>query len=142
MGFARTDFDTVAPLQPLDEVAGRVTSKGEHFDFEMSSGQVHASVPLPVRRVERLDKCKPNFRDFTGVRVGRLTVLGISTIKVKDRMRWVVKCLCGSYEVRKARSLTRYIDGLNLNEPRCAWCEKTVQLQNGRGNRDWCKEME
>jgi hypothetical protein len=42
------------------------------------------------------------WRDFTGHTIGRFTVIGLSR---DDHSRWVVRCSCGQYELRSAKSL-------------------------------------
>lgn len=55
--------------------------------------------PLPTRRVQ---EGTPLEDDLTGRRVGRLTVVGPSS---KRPARWVVRCDCGVFSIRKARAI-------------------------------------
>jgi hypothetical protein len=99
------DLNAVAPLRPADLTAGRVASKGEEWKprVELPSHILHWDAPppmVPFHDVHGTDV------DLTGKKIGRLTVIG-----VLDRdggagsMRWVVRCTCGDYEVRKPQAL-------------------------------------
>lgn len=134
-GFARVDLNSVAPLFPSDKVAGRVSAKGEHFEWAPNqSGKVHSADPLPVRMPMPQELGQPTFVDLKGQRIGRLTVLGISAAFVSTAgTNWVVRCVCGSYETRKAKYIKACLAGKNPGDgdPMCDWCNKTRKLQLG-----------
>ncbi len=131
------DWDTVAPLQPLDRVAGQVSSKGEHFEANILPTTVISDVPIPTRNPTVEERKDPGFRDLAGVRMGRLTVKGIAKdIKSNNRgQAWVVRCVCGNYEIRRTPAIKQFIQGRakSDDEPCCSWCVHTRRLQQGRG---------
>jgi hypothetical protein len=133
---ARVDMDAVAPLMPGDKVAGRVAARGEHFEFTPSQiGKAHSSTPIASRRPAANELGQPNFKDLTGIRIGRFTVLGIaSEISTGNGQNWVVRCVCGIYETRKAKFIKACVAGNNPgeHEPMCDCCAYTRRLQNGK----------
>ncbi|MCS0459517.1 hypothetical protein [Rhizobium favelukesii] len=135
---ARVDMDAVAPLLPGDKVAGRVAARGEHFEFTPAqSTKVHSPDPILSRRPTESEFALPSFVDLTGVKIGRLTVLGIAVdVITSTGQRWVVRCVCGSYEVRRARYLKACAAGSNPgdDEPMCDCCGYTRKLQRGYHN--------
>ena len=75
-----------------------------------------------------LHTCKyipENIQDLTGVRFGRLTVIGLHA-HTQDKVRWVVKCDCGNYNLRK----TKAIRNKNNSEDRCYDCRNKRYLRN------------
>lgn len=134
-GFARVDFDCVAPLMPGDKVAGRVAARGEHFEWQPESNRIHSADPIAHRLPNREERIMPQFVDLTGKRTGRLTVLGVAAEMPSNGngQRWVVRCVCGAYETRKAKSIKKFIAGEweADHEPMCGWCCNNRRLQRG-----------
>lgn len=134
---ARVDFDSVAPLMPSDKVAGRVSSKGEHFDFAPTHpGKVHSAEPLLTRRPTEAELTLPTYTDLTGIKIGRLSVLGVAAEITGNGQKWVVRCVCGLYETRKAKYIKACASGNNPGdtEPMCDCCSYTRRLQRGQHN--------
>lgn len=134
-GFARVDLNSVAPLYPSDKVAGRVSSGGEHFEWTPKlSGKVHSAEPLAIRAPTVQQSANPEFVDLKGLKIGRLSVLGMAAeIISRAGTNWVVRCVCGSYETRKAKYIKACLAGNNPGDgdPMCDWCNKTRKLQLG-----------
>lgn len=94
---------------PIDSVARKVVfSKGIHFNC---GKKFRCNWENPKKLVNI--KCNlDNFIDFTGIRFGRLHVLG-KTYKTKmDKKtnapaQWIVRCSCGRYEGMYAKDLKR-----------------------------------
>ena len=140
MSFHQVDFDTVAPLMPFDKTAGRVVARGEHFEWKPPlSTKIHSADPIPTRRPTAAELTLPSFVNLAGIRFGRLSVLGIATeIPSKGNgQRWVVRCVCGAYETRRAKYIKACVAGQNPgeHEPMCDWCANTRRLQMGKCDR-------
>ena len=135
--FSRIDMDAVAPLLPGDRVAARVSGRGEHFELNsLAPGKIHSAMPLATRAPTNVEKLLSNFVDLTGATIGRFKVLGIAVdITSTTGQCWVVRCVCGSYETRKAKYIKACVAGNNLGdtEPMCDWCNKTQKLRRGSG---------
>ncbi|KAA3527067.1 hypothetical protein DXT89_14130 [Agrobacterium vitis] len=134
--FSAVDFDSVAPLMPNNRVAGRVSARGEHFEFEPNlEGVVHSDGPIATRRPNRAELGQPAFVDLTGVKIGRLTVQGIAAdVATGNGQNWAVRCVCGSYETRKAKYIKSALVGNVVDStgiPMCMWCGKTNKLRMG-----------
>lgn len=134
-GFARVDFDTVAPLMPFDKTAGQVAARGESFEWSPSPGNIHSTDPIAHRPPIREEQANPEFINLTGARTGRLTVLGVAAEIPSNGngQRWVVRCVCGAYETRKAKSIKAALSGdwKADHEPMCGWCCNNRRLQRG-----------
>ncbi|MGO7044368.1 hypothetical protein ACCT07_02855 [Rhizobium johnstonii] len=134
---AKIDFDSVAPLYPSDKVAGRVASRGEHFEWTPNQAtKIHSADPLAVRRPTENELSRPDYVDLTGSRLGRLMVMGVAAEITGNGQKWVVRCVCGSYETRKARYIKACVAGNNpgSSEPMCDACSYTRRLQRGYHN--------
>lgn len=132
---SRVDMDAVAPLMPHDKTAAVVGGKGVHYEFRPTAGQAHSSEPIPFRRPTSAELNCPEYRDLTGVRIGRLTTMGVAAdLKSRGNQNWVVRCVCGSYETRKGKYIKACQAGKNSGdeEPMCSWCGNTRRLQLGR----------
>lgn len=92
---------------PIDAVAARVTSRGEHFEYQVHPSVQDSDVPLLMRAPTRAQIMSPTFEDLSDRRLGRLRVLGISADR---KARWVCKCLCGKYTLRTAAAIKAAAD--------------------------------
>lgn len=90
---------------PVNATAAKVVAKGEGFDFKQDSTIVCSPLPLPTEPIPDLLRNTPAFIDFTGLKIGRLTVIGLSSKKISKHARWVCKCVCGNYCLRKSKTL-------------------------------------
>lgn len=88
----------------VDRTAARVTSSGEHYEPVVGKGNAHDS-DLPIATAP----VPANVKDLTGTKLGRLTVIGYHSVtryngarKNKHvRRKWVVRCDCGRYSIRR-----------------------------------------
>ena len=88
---------------PVNRTAALVMGKGYEFS---------PSLPETVRDQEQEFAIKKHwdwssnksrgFIDFTGLRIGRLKVIGLARDYKK---RWVVRCSCSAYTLRTAKAL-------------------------------------
>jgi hypothetical protein len=121
---SRSAFDAVLASVPQDATAGKVTSRGVHYDPKIdvkarkySDVPTHSDAPskcVPVPNV-------PNFVNLTGRKFGRLTVVGyLGRLNPKNEKKssWLCRCVCGDYATRKAAS----IKNPNNAEDCCAKC--------------------
>jgi hypothetical protein len=137
-GYSRVDMSAIAPLMPANKTAALTASKGEHFEWAASHCTLHSSAPIPHRTPNREELIKPSFKNLTGMKFGRLSVLGIAAeipSKAKGQ-RWVVRCVCGAHEIRKAKAIKAAASGRNGedNSQMCAWCANNQRLQRGLHN--------
>lgn len=65
--------------------------------------------------------------DLRGVRWGRLSVVGLLDVSGTDRKggRWVVRCDCGRFEVRKAKAIRERVEPIAA----CGRCEYVVRIK-------------
>lgn len=108
---------------PINKTAALVVGRGEHFEpYVDNSTRVHSDVPLRLKHANKAALENPSYQDLTGLRKGRVTVMGLSADVPK---RWVVRCACGSYELRTARKLKREND-----EDMCAFCNEVESIKH------------
>lgn len=83
---------------PLDKTAALVVGKGVHHEYSTHEGNRDSPLPLGVKEFV----VQPDTVDLSGLRVGRVLVIGPS---VDFNQRWVCRCDCGTYVVRKSKGL-------------------------------------
>lgn len=134
MSYSTVDFDTVAPLSPYDKTASMVAGRGVSFDWSPPPDIVHSETPIETRRSTHLENCNPTFVDLTGIKAGRLTVIGIAAGRDQEKHRWVVRCQCGDYELRRAKIIKQWAaDGCTAGVM-CHECSYTQKLLRGEHN--------
>lgn len=134
MKLRSVDFDTVAPLMPFDKTASQVAGKGEHFEYSPPQDVVRSETPIETRRATPREKLDPGYVDLTGVKVGRLSVIGIAAASSQEKRRWVVRCQCGDYEIRRSKVIRRWMEGENVGGAMCHECGYTQKLLRGEHN--------
>jgi len=119
-------FDRIITSSPLNSTAGKVTSRGEHWEPEgqIPPGLKHWKSPPPMH-VYRTTNAHSASIDFTGKKFGRFTVLGLSAERASDGARWICKCVCGDYEARSAKTIKAALAGLAPEDTlsfQCYYC--------------------
>lgn len=96
-----TNFDAIATAAPLDRQASVVRdASGDLFEGKVPIWHVHwTAPPLP-------EGSRPRFcPDMTGAKAGRLTVVRYHRSHPKKGAQWLVRCVCGDYELRCTAAL-------------------------------------
>lgn len=124
------DFDRIITSVPANATAGRVMSRGEHWEPEgpMPPGLQHWKSPPPLRRFV---KTESNI-DLTGKAWGRFTVVGLAAESANDGARWIVRCVCGDYEARSAKTIKSALAGLSADNTlsfQCYYCYSWKAVQ-------------
>lgn len=127
-GFRTTNFDAVAAASPLNREASTIRDgSGDLWDDE-AKGQSHWKAP--PEPTHKLAKGAP---DYTGLRMGRLVVVRFHGLSGKSTPRpvWLVRCVCGDYEVRRAESIGKWLaqEVHPFEEPSCEVCRRVQVLQ-------------
>lgn len=82
---------------PVNRTASIVISAGQHHEYKATAIIYDSPYPMAICAPKN-----PNFVDMSGRRFGRITVIGYS----KDFPgKWVCRCACGVYCLRKGRAL-------------------------------------
>ena len=98
----KNNFHEILTRAPVNATASRVVSRGFQYEPKINPKNSDSALPLKMRAVtEAMLLGAKDMVDLTGVRWGRLTVLGLS---VKSQ-RWVCRCDCGSYTLRQAAGI-------------------------------------
>lgn len=88
--------------KPVDAVAARVVARGEQFEYRANVTSLDSDLPLPIKPIPDAARLNPSFKDYTGERFGRFTVLGLSADR---KARWVCRCVCGRYGMRSSNAI-------------------------------------
>lgn len=122
-----TDFDRIAASSPLNAQAGASASKGTDYSFSTSRMTFDVCPPLADDvAILCMKASAPDMVDYTGKKLGRLTVVGLMK-KPKDvakgwPARWVCRCVCGSLVGIKTAHLKAGMD-------RCDACVQTALMR-------------
>lgn len=93
----KSSFDKILTSAPVNALANVVTSKGYQYTPSKKVLTADTDLPLKTRRQ------KKGLPDFTGKKFGQFTVIGLSE---NVKKRWVVRCDCGTYTLRTAKSIS------------------------------------
>ena len=114
------DFDAVAASTPLDATASAVRDgSGEIYEVRVPAHIAHFIAP-PRPQMDRPD----DVEDLTGIQRGRFTVIRYHS-PAKDGGKWLVRCACGDYELRRAKAIRRGDD----QDMSCFCCVHTDTLR-------------
>lgn len=114
-------FDTLI-RRPINRVAKWVTGKGEQFQPNKMIQTNDSQDVISTRPFNKTELGTSTFIDLTGRTVGRFTVLGIA----RDFPgQWVVRCICGVYSTRRAKS----IKNPENTQDRCEHCRHLAYLK-------------
>jgi len=111
------DIDKVITSIPVDRTASIVTSKGFNFQSNKKILNADQSMPIEIQSIPR-----HVVEDLTGVKRGRLTVVGYSR---NNKGRWVVRCDCGIYTLRRHKSIKNEQNDVD----RCEACRETLYFR-------------
>lgn len=130
-----TNWDAVIASAPLNKDAAVARDgKGTHWTPEMklSRGKVRHFAPIPTKPLKMMYMAT----NLTGLRVGKLTVVGLADFPERNKKRpaaWVVRCVCGYYETRTAKALRNPAFVATNHE--CDECRYLTELKAGRVKR-------
>lgn len=86
----------------------------------------HWHTPPKMRDVQEEQAKKPDFQDLTGFKLGRRTVVGLSSKQAGEGSAyWVVRCVCGVYELQRGRALRT-----GRAPDMCCWCNYNEFLRH------------
>lgn len=116
---------------PVNDTAKNVVyNKGDHYTPKIQNNNVLFSrTPLPILKIYELPKkvlTDPNFKDYTGFKFGNFTVIGIFALHKFDK--WVVRCICGFYEIRRTSILKQ--NPTEIDRTRCSECMDLERLRH------------
>lgn len=117
-------LERIRASSPVNAQAARSAfAGGDGYELPTNAHERRWCAPPPTRAY---DDC--NAPDMTGTTVGRLEVVGYyGSTTSRNRGLWVVRCRCGSYEVRRTKTLRNAIvDGLEMC---CHICKKLDRLR-------------
>ena len=108
-------------LRPINKTAALVVSRGEEYVPKKKIQTVESRVFLETRMLRKAEINQESFVDLTGVKYARFTVVG----PYRHGRGWVVRCVCGTYCVRKAKSIKNIQNG----QDRCEECRHVAFLK-------------
>jgi hypothetical protein len=130
-----TNWDALVASAPLNKQAALdASAKGGAFVPRVKfhpDTHIHAEIQPKIRKAHSSD-------DLTGRIFGRLKVLGLADLPNRNPGRktaWVVQCICGRYENRKAKGLK---DG-SPQSLQCAACLYKENILKGKSKVEFPK---
>ena len=136
-------IDSIYKVKPIDKTAALVTQKAsldntyipKNRDKIIDSN--YWENPRPMIDIPD----NPNFRDYTGLKFGRVVVMGYL-----GKSRWQCQCQCGKYFARRSKVLSRE---LRKDEELCYECYQFTRIKKQEyhrktgkyisDNHDWFK---
>lgn len=113
-------YDRILSSTPINkQAATTLFSKGAQGLTEPVYSMAHSDVPLPTQPVPA------GLVDRTGQRKGKLTVYGYYYTHPKKGRQWVVRCVCGRYEIRYSKAL----DNEANDNDCCHLCRKLIAVK-------------
>ncbi len=111
-------------LTPVNREAAKMFAKGVSHDNGARIVRKHWSAPPAMIPLPKLSP------DLIGAKFGRMEVVGFLADSTKE---YVVRCLCGDYETRRARAIR---NPENFGD-RCTVCQKDAHIKrhDAQGNR-------
>lgn len=109
---------SIAARSPINRTAALVVSRGVRYEMNSKITTPEYVGPPPIVPRHKHPNV-PSFIDLTGRKKGRLTVIGLMA-EVKGR--WVVRCICGTYTTRSAKSIKSSDTNPNANYDACREC--------------------
>lgn len=119
-------IDDIVTKAPVNKTAALVVGKGVHYEPNKKVTTADSGTPLPI---DKRKKC-----DCVGLRRGRLTVVGYSTVNG----RLVVRCDCGTYTLRKAKAMKNEAN----EQDRCEHCRHLAFLKRAEHYRRTGKDAD
>lgn len=127
--------DRLVTSRPVNRTAARAMGEGEHYEPNINYKRKHWKAPPVTQPVPR------TVLDLRGIKFGHLTVVGLYSLTrwKGDKPRWLVRCVCGDYELRVSEEIN---DSLGRYEDRCVKCRHKLKLQgksmeDGKQGRHW-----
>lgn len=118
---------------PVDRTAGNVVSTGIHFDCEGHRDPRDRREPYPTRPIPQSPTAAATAL-IVGRRYGRMLVIGLAK-DVTDR--WVVRCACGIYSLRRFASITNPAN----NNDCCGACQYVLKKMAGQVSSELGKKV-
>ena len=81
------------------------SESADRYESPVKPGPTHWDAPPRMRGPRATELRDPSFSDLTGLKTGRVVVVGILADNTARYQRWVVRCVCGHYETRRAKAL-------------------------------------
>lgn len=122
---------------PIDRMAWRVVQPGEHYERPQDLRMLcfDDCPPTIWRGHNRRQKQDQLTNDYSGVRIGRLTVIGYWG-RTKPGCGaggqwWACRCLCGLHTVRNARAIANWLNGAPKSRALCDACFVDALVADG-----------
>ena len=113
---------------PCNRIAARIISPGVHYNIVIKE-KSHRDFPTKIKNLKVFEN-QLEFRDFTGHKHGRFTIVGLSTESGNNtRTKWVARCSCGQYENRCTKSLKKHLTNKDLEEDMCYQCRDLEKIK-------------
>lgn len=115
-------YENIGSLAPVNRLAlwnSGPNVDNDDYNLESKTDEPCLDAPPDMRAIDSAMRASGSFVDFTGIKVGRLTVLGILHPRFKQGRpvkggaspgRWVCRCDCGKYTWRRTKVLKSFLE--------------------------------
>ncbi len=114
-----SSWDRVLTSVPINKQAAMGSARGEHWEPMFDDVHGRSDLPLPMKEYRG-----PPEKNLVGTVMGRITIVGYSHSTKKWGSKWVGRCTCGTYELRRRASIERNADP----DHACMRCERSKVL--------------
>jgi len=121
------DYSFIATHKPSNITASKVLQKGVEYTFLTNCVDFHSDTPLPLLKTNHVVFKNPNFEDLTGKNHGYFQVMGL--VEYKSKIRWLVRCSCGNYEIRSSKSIKNHDQYDYPEKDMCLSCDDIRKIR-------------
>ena len=121
------DWDDIHARVPVNAITARVVGRGIDYVPEKPTDIGESDLPIKTTVVNPVLSCNPDFKDLTGAKFGRFTVVGILDTEASDskKVKWVCKCFCGRHATRSSRAVRNPKNSGDM----CSFCQDLERLK-------------
>lgn len=121
-------WDKIAAGTPVNVQTAGALGKGTNYSPAKQFSETNWEAPPSICRPSETHFRNTSFVDLTGLKLGRLVVLGMADDQGNHKAGalWVCRCSCGRYVGRRAK----FLKTGNPDYARCEWCANTARLRN------------
>ncbi len=113
-------------LIPINSTAGKVTSKGDHWEFKTEQNNLEWDICPPLLSL----KDYPNTVNIIGRVSDRITIIGLyEKVKRGDAAgnKWIGRCCCGKFVVKRSKHFNQGVKKGHRNC--CLQCDRVDRFR-------------
>lgn len=121
-------------FRPINKTAALVIGRGEEYIIDKKIQTIESRIFLETRPIPISEKRQPEVVDLTGFNYARFSVIG----RYAHGKGWVVRCVCGTYCVRRAKA----IKNPDNKQDRCEECRELAYSKRSEYRRTYGRDID